>query len=174
MRLARPVGAVRLRLSDRQGQGVAWRSRALRGPLVRFRRGPARLRLHGLRGIRGLQWRRQDGFPRTHGLLWRRLHGLLGSSRHVLGKAPRRILGPANQLRHALASYCTSVGYLRQMLEGATRIGLDRQPAGVVTAGAIGRSRSWAIRPEFRLRAVDDPWTASRRPPGIARPAPQV
>jgi len=40
----------------------------------------------------------------------------------------------ANQLRNAMASYCTSIGYLRQMLEGAARIGLDGRPAGVVTA----------------------------------------
>jgi len=40
----------------------------------------------------------------------------------------------ANQLRHALASYCTSIGYLGQVQEGAARIGLDGQPAGVVTA----------------------------------------
>jgi sRNA-binding protein len=33
-----------------------------------------------------------------------------------------------------LAIYCTSIAYLRQMREGAARIGLDGEPAGVVTA----------------------------------------
>jgi len=40
----------------------------------------------------------------------------------------------ANQLRHAMASYCTSIGYLHQVREGAARIGLDGHPVGVVTA----------------------------------------
>jgi len=40
----------------------------------------------------------------------------------------------ANKLRHALSSYCTSVSYLLQLVEGAPRIGLDGQPVGVVTA----------------------------------------
>jgi len=33
-----------------------------------------------------------------------------------------------------MASYCTSIGYLRQMQEGTARIGLDGEPVGVVTA----------------------------------------
>jgi sRNA-binding protein len=38
------------------------------------------------------------------------------------------------ELRRALAAYTNSIGYLSKMLEGAARIDLDGEPAGVVTA----------------------------------------
>jgi ProP effector len=72
------------------------------------------------------------------------------------------------ELNHALASYTTNRGYLRQLLTGAWRIDLYGRPAGVVTAederSAKVKLTQLAAR-EVRRKGVRQGASASPRKP---------
>jgi sRNA-binding protein len=111
-----------------------------------------------------------ERFPQTFFIFEQRRRPLALRIDHDINIALNGALSKA-ELSAGLRHYCGNSGYLQACVAGAARIGLNGEPAGVVTEGEAEHARAILIgrRKKTALR-IAQPGKAAETPPKLSTP----
>jgi ProP effector len=91
-----------------------------------------------------------EAFPATFRRRGPRLPLAVGIRQQLQATMPEI---PSNAICRSLSSYCSAPAYLRAIIAGATRVGLDGKPAGTVTAEQARHAAERLARIEAQRQA---------------------